>query len=170
MSSTSLIALGVLLLILIPIVRSDLHQRRIPNSLNALLAAAGLTVQAVTAPSVRVLLAGLIAPIAVTALFLLLILVMKMLRRRGTLGLGDVKFLAAASLWVGFVGSTMLFVVASLLALLFVLARTPWRPLDLRAAIPFAPFLSAGLLLVYLFTGPLYASAATPAKAVAAPR
>ncbi|MCP3731142.1 hypothetical protein M9978_11955 [Sphingomonas sp. MG17] len=75
---------------------------------------------------------------------------MKLLKRHGTLGLGDVKFLAAASIWVGFVGATLLFVLASLLALGFTLASAPWRKLDFKAAIPFAPFLAVSLALVFV--------------------
>jgi leader peptidase (prepilin peptidase)/N-methyltransferase len=168
MSPSSFVAIGVLLLILIPIVQTDLRQRRIPNVLNAVLAVAGLVLSAFTAASWRAALIGLIAPFAVIAVFLGLIALMKLLRRPGTLGLGDVKFLAAASLWVGFVGSTMVFVVASLLSLAFVLARAPWRPLDLRGAIPFAPFLAAGLLVVYGLAASLAPSAVAPAPATIA--
>jgi leader peptidase (prepilin peptidase)/N-methyltransferase len=149
MSALTPIAFGVLLLILIPIVHSDLRARRIPNLLNALLAVAGLVLSAFTASGLRAFLLGLIAPVAILVVFLGLIALMKLLRRPGTLGLGDVKFLAAASLWVGFLGSTMVFIVASLLSVVFVLARAPWRPVNLRGAIPFAPFLAAGLLVVY---------------------
>lgn len=171
MPATTLIALGVLLLILIPIVRSDLRERRIPNALNALLAIAGLALQCFTAPSFSAVLIGLIAPVAVIGLFLGVIALMKLLRRPGTLGLGDVKFLAAASLWVGFIGSTAVFVVASLLSLMFVLIRMPWRKVDLRSAIPFAPFLAAGLVLIYISGAPLHEDAviSSPAPATSSP-
>jgi leader peptidase (prepilin peptidase)/N-methyltransferase len=149
MSPLKIIALGVLVLILLPIIAVDVRERRIPNLLNALLAVVGFGFQLATAPTFRAALASLIAPVAIIAVFLGLILAMKLLRRRGTLGLGDVKFLAAASIWVGFVGSTLVFVVASLLALLFTLARIPWQKADFRAAIPFSPFLAAGLALIF---------------------
>lgn len=168
MAATSLIALGILLLILIPIVRSDLREHRIPNVLNMLLAAAGLALQCLTAPSFHAVLIGLIAPFATIALFLGIIALMKVLRRPGTLGLGDVKFLAAASLWVGFVGSTAVFVVASVFSLAFVLMSMPWRKIDLRSAIPFAPFLAAGLLLIYA-TGALSQSSAIAAPLTVLP-
>ncbi|HWK35009.1 A24 family peptidase, partial [Sphingomonas sp.] len=105
--------------------------------------------RAISAPSWSAWLHALVPPLAVIALFLTLIAVMKWLRRPGTLGMGDVKFLAAASIWVGFVGSTGVFVVASLLALAFTVARAPWRTPDFRAALPFSPFLAAGLALVF---------------------
>lgn len=152
MRPAAIIAAGVLVLVLVPIVTIDLRERRIPNALNALLAASGLAFRAALAPGWAALLPALVAPLAVTATFLTLIAAMKWLRRPGTLGMGDVKFLAAAGIWVGFVGTTWVFVVASLLALAFTVARAPWRKPDFRAALPFSPFLAAGLGLVFAAT------------------
>lgn len=149
MSGLEIIAAGVLVLLLMPIILFDVRERRIPNGLNAGLAVTGLAFRAVTAPSWTAWFMSLLAPFAIIAMFLSLITVMKLLRRPGTLGLGDVKFLAAASIWVGFVGTTLVFVLASLLALLFTLARAPWRKLDLKAAIPFGPFLAVSLALIF---------------------
>ncbi len=150
MTPVEIIAAGVLVLLLVPIIVVDLRDRRIPNGLNVALAATGVAFRAVAAPTWWAVASSLIAPIAVIALFLALIGLMKLLRRPGTLGLGDVKFLAAASVWVGFVGTTLVFVLASLLALGFTLARAPWRRPDFRAAIPFAPFLAVSLGLVFV--------------------
>jgi len=149
MSAIEIVASGILLLVLVPIVAFDLRERRIPNDLNLALGASGLAFRIVAAPDWTAVGMALVAPVAVIATLLALTGAMKLLRRPGTLGLGDVKFLAAASLWVGFVGATLVFVVASLLALLFTLARMPWRRLDLRAAIPFGPFLAVGLMLTF---------------------
>lgn len=149
MTPIEIVAAGTLLLLLPPVILIDLRERRIPNLLNALLAATGLAFVMFTAPSWRAVLTALAAPLAVLTMFLALIWVMKLLRRRGTLGLGDVKFLAAASIWVGFVGTTLVFVVASLLALIFTLARAPWRRIDFKTAIPFGPFLAVSLALVF---------------------
>ena len=154
MTPTTLIAAGVLMLILLPIIVIDLQERRIPNVLNALLAAAGLVFDAVTAPSLAALLRGLGAAVAIVLLFVGLIALMRLLKRPGTLGLGDVKFLGAAGIWVGFVGSTLVFVVASLLALAFTVTRAPWRKLDLKAPIPFSPFLAVGLALIFAISVP----------------
>jgi leader peptidase (prepilin peptidase) / N-methyltransferase len=149
MSADRIIALGVLVLLLLPIIAIDVRDRRIPNDLNLLLAAVGLAYQLATAPTLRAAAMVLLAPIAIVAVFLALIAAMRLLKRAGTLGLGDVKFLAAASLWVGFVGSTAVFVGASLLALAYTLAGAPWRKVDLRAAIPFSPFLAVSLALIF---------------------
>lgn len=149
MSPAEIIAAGALLLILLPIILFDLRERRIPNQLNLLLAATGLAYRACTAASWTALATTLLSALIVIAMFMGLIGAMKLLRRSGTLGLGDVKFLAAASIWVGFVGTTLVFVLASLFALIFTLARAPWRQLDFRAAIPFAPFLAISLALIF---------------------
>jgi leader peptidase (prepilin peptidase) / N-methyltransferase len=157
MTPIEIVAVGALLLLLLPVILFDLRERRIPNQLNALLAVAGLAFVMFTAPSWRAVLMALVAPLAVLAMFLALIGVMKLLRRPGTLGLGDVKFLAAASIWVGFIGTTLVFVLASLLALIFTLARAPWRRVDFRAAIPFGPFLAFSLALVFA-TGAMFSA------------
>lgn len=149
MSPIEIMASGILVLLLVPIILFDLRERRIPNQLNLGLALAGLAFQAFTAPSWTALTTSLLSPLAVIGMFLALIGIMKLLRQPGTLGLGDVKFLAAASIWVGFVGSTLVFVTASLLALIFTLARAPWRRLDFKARIPFAPFLAVSLALTF---------------------
>lgn len=149
MSPVEIIAAGALILLLVPITLFDLRERRIPNELNLLLAGTGLSFRFFTAQNWTSIGLSLLAPLAVIAMFLALIGVMKLLRRRGTLGLGDVKFLAAASIWVGFVGTTLVFVVASLFALLCTLARAPWRRLDFKAAIPFGPFLAVSLVLIF---------------------
>jgi len=167
MTPADIVALGALVLLLVPIIAIDLRERRIPNLLNAALAVVGIIFQLATAPTWRAAAASLIAPVAIIAVFLALIFAMKLLRRPGTLGLGDVKFLAAASIWVGFVGSTLVFVVASLLALAFTLARAPWRTLDLRAAIPFSPFLAVSLALVFVLGAAPVSSTAPPRPSLA---
>jgi leader peptidase (prepilin peptidase)/N-methyltransferase len=64
------------------------------------------------------------------------------------LGLGDVKFLAAAGIWVGIAGLPILLLVATLTALVCAgilhLAR---RSLTAETSMPFGPFLAAGLLV-----------------------
>jgi leader peptidase (prepilin peptidase)/N-methyltransferase len=150
MTPAAIIFVGILILLLVPIVAIDLRERRIPNALNAALAVAGLVFQAVTAASYAALPRAIAEAAAIIVLFLGLIGLMRLLKRPGTLGLGDIKFLAAAGIWVGFIGSTIVFVAASLLALGFTLARAPWRTLDLRAAIPFGPFLAVSLAIVFV--------------------
>lgn len=150
MTLIEMVAGAMLVALLVPITLFDLSVRRIPNSLNAMLGITGLGFRLVTAPDWRAVAWSLVAPVAIIAMLMALMAVIKLMRRRGTLGLGDVKFLAAASIWVGFVGTTLVFVLASLLALSFTLARAPWRRLDFRAAIPFGPFLAISLAATFV--------------------
>jgi leader peptidase (prepilin peptidase)/N-methyltransferase len=64
------------------------------------------------------------------------------------LGLGDVKFLAAAGIWVGMTGLPMLLLVATLTALVCAgIVHVTGRSLTTETSMPFGPFLAAGLLL-----------------------
>jgi leader peptidase (prepilin peptidase)/N-methyltransferase len=63
------------------------------------------------------------------------------------LGLGDVKFLAAAGIWSGVEGLPMLVLVAALTALACAgLAQLAGRQLSGQTSISFGPFLAIGLL------------------------
>jgi leader peptidase (prepilin peptidase)/N-methyltransferase len=64
------------------------------------------------------------------------------------LGLGDVKFLAAAGIWVGVAGIPMVLLVATLTALGCVgVMQLSGRALTAQTSVSFGPFLAAGLLL-----------------------
>jgi leader peptidase (prepilin peptidase)/N-methyltransferase len=64
------------------------------------------------------------------------------------LGLGDVKFLAAAGIWVGVAGIPMLLLVATITALACVGAmQLSGRALSAQTSMSFGPFLAAGLLV-----------------------
>lgn len=68
------------------------------------------------------------------------------------LGLGDVKFVAAAASLVGLGAMPLLVLIASLTALSAVAVnRMAGDPLNLDARIFFGPFLSAALLAMWLF-------------------
>jgi leader peptidase (prepilin peptidase) / N-methyltransferase len=71
------------------------------------------------------------------------------LRKVQGLGLGDVKLLAASTLWIGAAGVPMQLLVASVAALaaaaiLFIAGNSIGR----QTALPFGPFLALGLLTV----------------------
>lgn len=82
----------------------------------------------------------------------LLFIVMKVFRSyRGYdgLGLGDVKFTAAAATWTGIEGLAFALALASLSALLYMLARQIFDSrFDSQHPIPFGPFLGLGATLV----------------------
>ena len=62
------------------------------------------------------------------------------------LGLGDVKFIAAAAAWTGLAGLPVLILVASLSALAAVgLMALAGRTIGRETALPFGPFLALGL-------------------------
>ncbi|MGO4571646.1 prepilin peptidase [Microvirga sp. 2TAF3] len=72
------------------------------------------------------------------------------IRGQDGLGLGDVKFMAGAGLWVGWEGLAPLLLVSSLTALLFAVFRGILKGhLDQRRPLPFGPFLCAGTLAVW---------------------
>jgi leader peptidase (prepilin peptidase) / N-methyltransferase len=63
------------------------------------------------------------------------------------LGLGDVKFLTAAGIWVGVEGIPIVLLIATMTALACVgLMRLSGRKLTARTSLSFGPFLAAGLL------------------------
>src|SRR5271155_5589909 len=64
------------------------------------------------------------------------------------LGLGDVKFLGAAGIWVGVAGIPIVLLVATLTALACVgVMQMSGRALTSQTSMSFGPFLAAGLLL-----------------------
>jgi leader peptidase (prepilin peptidase) / N-methyltransferase len=64
------------------------------------------------------------------------------------LGLGDVKFLAAAGIWVGVAGIPLVLLVATITALACAgVAQLSGRALTAQTSLSFGPFLAAGLLL-----------------------
>ena len=70
------------------------------------------------------------------------------LRRVDGLGLGDVKFLAAASIWVGASGIPTLLLIAALAALGVAGGmQLAGHQMKRQTSIPFGPFLALGLLL-----------------------
>lgn len=150
MSAQDLILTGFLLMVLTPIVAIDIAQRRIPDVWSLTLGLCGLAARLWREPSWRTLAVCAAAAAATALLLFLLVRAMRLLKRNDTLGMGDVKFMIAASIWVGFVGGAWTFVLASLIAAIVALTISPWRRVDLAAPFPFGPFLSAGLAVVFV--------------------
>jgi leader peptidase (prepilin peptidase)/N-methyltransferase len=62
--------------------------------------------------------------------------------------LGDVKFLAAAGIWIGIAGLPILLLIATLTALAAAgIMQLAGRDMTRRTSLPFGPFLAIGLLL-----------------------
>lgn len=132
----------------------DLHTLRLPDAITLPLAAAGLGLAALLGwePS----LAWRCGAAAGGYLFVWGVNEgYRAIRGQAGMGLGDAKLFAVAGAWLGFEGlpSTLLYACAG--ALLFVAVRhSRGHPFDRREALPFGPFLAAGIWLVWLY-GPL---------------
>ena len=124
----------------------DLRRGLIPDTLN--LAVAGLGVIKAVVDGGTMAGANAIAEaIVVGAIFWLFRRLYFTLRKIQGLGLGDVKFLAAATPWVGIAGIPMLLLIAALSALLaFGSAQLAGQSLTRQTSLPFGPFLALGLL------------------------
>lgn len=146
-SPLAAVFLALLVVPLCIVVRTDLSQRRIPDGANLGIALLGLGhVLALDPPGAfgRLVEAGLVVVllVALRALY-------RRLRGVTGLGLGDVKFLGAATLWTGIAGLAPLLAVASLAAIAAVgIARLAGRRVGRATRIPFGPFLVAGLVAV----------------------
>lgn len=125
----------------------DIRHGIIPNELNLTIAALGLA----KAGLLGGWHAGLLAAGAGVTIGVLVWLFRRMyyvLRRVQGLGLGDVKFLAAAGTWISVFELPMLLLVASLAALVAIgVLRLTGRPMTRQSLIPFGPFLALGLLV-----------------------
>jgi leader peptidase (prepilin peptidase)/N-methyltransferase len=148
MDGLEFIAIGVLLLLLLPIVLIDLRESRIPNICNLALAAGGLAQALVRSPRLETF--GIALAQAVLTFLVLAgtAWLMQRIDRNARIGWGDLKFLTAASLWVGVQGSLVVLVLASVVALVATLALSPWRGVQWREMRPFGPALALGLLVV----------------------
>ncbi|HEY7765516.1 MAG TPA: A24 family peptidase [Aestuariivirgaceae bacterium] len=81
--------------------------------------------------------------------FASLLAIFKYYRGHAGMGLGDVKFLAAAATWTGFMGLPPMILIASISGLSFVLLRSlAGYPLSQSTRLPFGPHLAMGLAVV----------------------
>jgi leader peptidase (prepilin peptidase) / N-methyltransferase len=127
----------------------DVREQRIPDILNAALLIVGLAAsQALVRHSI---VWGLTSVIICFSVFLAVRVIYAQVRSRQGLGLGDVKFAGAAGAWIGIEGLPTMVLVASVLALLTVaIASSSGRPIASDSRLPFGPFLSIGLVAVWL--------------------
>jgi leader peptidase (prepilin peptidase) / N-methyltransferase len=142
----ALLSFGLLCLLSLVLAWIDIREGIIPDWLNLAIAGLGLSkVVAVDGP-----LLGLEAAcegVAIGAAFWLLRRLYFVFRKIQGLGLGDVKLLAAAGIWVGIAGIPMLLLVAALTALACAgLMQLAGRQLTGQTSISFGPFLAIGLV------------------------
>src|SRR6202022_664914 len=125
----------------------DIRHGIIPDWLNLTIAALGLS-KAVLAGGPLAGLEAACEGAAIGAVFWLLRRLYFAFRTIQGLGLGDVKLLAAAGIWVGVAGLPMLLMVAALTALACAgLMQLGGRQLTGQTSMSFGPFLALGLLL-----------------------
>jgi leader peptidase (prepilin peptidase)/N-methyltransferase len=137
---------GLLCLLSAVLAWIDIRQGIIPDWLNLTIAGLGLSKAVILAGP----LAGLEAAgegVAIGAIFWLMRRLYFAFRKIQGLGLGDVKFLAAAGIWVGVAGLPLLLLVAALTALVCAgVMQLAGRQLSGQTSISFGPFLALGLL------------------------
>ncbi len=86
--------------------------------------------------------------VAIGVIFWLLRRIYFAWRKIDGLGLGDVKFLAAAAPWIGIAGIPMLLLIATIAALGTAIGwRWTGQSMTRQTSLPFGPFLAMGLLL-----------------------
>jgi leader peptidase (prepilin peptidase) / N-methyltransferase len=125
---------------------TDVRFGIIPNWLNALIAVLGLA-RGMAMDGSSGALTGAVAGVVIGATLLLLRQGYFAWRGVQGLGLGDVKFLAAAGVWTGLADFPLLLLIATLAALVLAgILHLTGRAVTARTAIPFGPSLALGLL------------------------
>jgi leader peptidase (prepilin peptidase) / N-methyltransferase len=128
----------------------DIRRGIIPNRLNLVIAALGL-VKAIVDGGVAAGMVAMSEGAVIGIVFWLLQRLYYALRKTAGLGLGDVKFLAAAGVWVGIAGLPTLLLIATLTALAAAgMLKLAGRSMTRQTSLPFGPFLAAGLLLTII--------------------
>ena len=147
----TVIASIILAMGLVALSAIDLKTLRLPDALTLPLAALGLGFTAALAwePSVWWRLGAALAGYgfiwSTSATY-------QALRGRPGIGIGDAKLMAVAGAWLGFEGLPASLLYACAAALLYVALRFAiGRPMAAGDALPFGPFIAAGIWLVWLY-------------------
>ena len=129
---------------------TDIRRGIIPNGFNLSIAGLGLLKAVVVTDAMSSVELGCEAA-AVGLVFWLLRRGYFVLRKVQGLGLGDVKFLAAAGTWIGIVGLPILLLIATLAALAAAGSlQLAGRDMTRQSSLPFGPFLALGLVLTVI--------------------
>ena len=141
-----IILFGLLCLLGLGLAWIDIRYGIIPDWLNLTIAALGLS-KAVIIDGPAAGLEAACEGAAIGAIFWVLRWLYFAFRKVQGIGLGDVKFLAAAGIWVGVSGLPMLLLVATLAALVCAgIMQWAGRSLNSQTSMSFGPFLAIGLL------------------------
>lgn len=137
---------GALCVLCCAVALIDLRHGIIPDWLNLAIAALGLA-NIVVADGAAAAPGAVATAFLVGLLFRLLQRLYFRLRHVDGLGLGDVKFLAAATIWVGVAGVPTLLLIAAVAALGVAGGlQLAGHEMKRQTPIPFGPFLALGLL------------------------
>ncbi|MGA2053681.1 MAG: A24 family peptidase [Bradyrhizobium sp.] len=144
---TILLSFGLLCLLCAILAWIDIRDGIIPDWLNLAIAGLGL-VKIMMTGDLSAALQAIGEGIAVGGIFWLLRQLYFSYRKIQGLGLGDVKFLAAAGIWVGIAGIAPVLLIATLTALACAgVMQLSGRALTAQTSLSFGPFLAAGLVL-----------------------
>jgi leader peptidase (prepilin peptidase) / N-methyltransferase len=125
----------------------DIRHGIIPDGFNLAIASLGL-LKATVAGGLAAGAEAAIEAVAIGVIFWMLRRLYFAWRKIDGIGLGDVKFLAAAAPWIGVAGIPMLLLIAALTALAAALGlRWAGQAMTRQTSLPFGPFLAMGLLL-----------------------
>jgi leader peptidase (prepilin peptidase)/N-methyltransferase len=128
----------------------DIRRGIIPDGLNLSIAGLGL-VKIVVAGGAMAGIEAACGGAVIGLTFWLLRRLYFALRKIQGLGLGDVKFLAAATPWIGIAGIPTLLLIATLTALAAAGSlQLAGRGMTRQTSLPFGPFLAIGLLLTFV--------------------
>jgi leader peptidase (prepilin peptidase)/N-methyltransferase len=144
---TVLLSFALLCLLCAILAWIDIRDGIIPDWLNLAIAGLGL-VKIVMTGDLSAALEAIGEGIAIGGVFWLLRRLYFAVRGIQGLGLGDVKFLGAAGIWVGVAGIPPVLLVATMTALACAgVMQISGRALTAQTSLSFGPFLAAGLLL-----------------------
>ncbi len=143
----AVVPIGLLCLLSAVLAWIDIRHGIIPDWLNLTIAGVGL-LRAVIVDGPLAGSNAVCEGAAIGAIFWLLRRLYFAFRKIQGLGLGDVKFLAAAGIWVGVAGLPVLLLVAALTALACAaVMQLTGRQLTAQTSMSFGPFLAIGLLI-----------------------
>ena len=137
--------LATLTVALLILIISDLETYIIPDTCNVLTAISGLLYQIYIAKSPWQEIVGTI--IFAAALLLSIRWIFTKILKREAMGLGDIKFTAAAAIWLGINGLPLYLVIGGLLG---IATHLVWRMFNKNPEFPFGPALAIALYVLVL--------------------